>query len=219
MICLENISKHYVVGDTTVKALDDVNLSISRGAFTAILGDSGSGKSTLLNILGCLDKATSGAYYFEGENTQVMTEKELSRLRGRKIGFIFQGFHLLPALTAYENIMAALQYAGVRQDREKRTLQALEQVGLLHRRNHMPHQLSGGQQQRVAIARVIAQNPKIILADEPTGNLDSKTAEEIIKILLSLHSEGRTILLITHDEKIAARIPDRIYIKDGRISK
>ena len=219
LITLENISKRYTVDGDTVCALEDVNLSIPEGTFLAILGDSGSGKSTLLNILGCLDKATTGAYYFSGENTQTMSEGRLSRLRGRKIGFIFQGFYLLPGLTAYENVTAALQYTGVRRDRGKIALRALEQVGLLHRRGHLPHQLSGGQQQRVAIARVIAQNPKIILADEPTGNLDPKTADEIINILLALHAEGRTILLITHDKRIAARIPHRIHIENGRIAE
>lgn len=219
LITLQNISKTYTVGDSRVAALKNVNLSIPSGAFVAVLGDSGSGKSTLLNILGCLDKATCGAYYFAGENTQTMPESRLSRLRGRKIGFIFQGFNLLSGLTAYENILAALQYVGIRQNRGKTALRALEQVGLSHRRNHLPSQLSGGQQQRVAIARVIAQNPKIILADEPTGNLDAKTADEIINILLSLHSEGRTILLITHDKKIAGRIPNQIHIADGHILK
>ena len=219
LITLQNISKRYTVDGSTVSALENINLSVPPGAFLAILGDSGSGKSTLMNILGCLDKASSGAYFFAGEDTQSMSEGRLSRLRGRKIGFIFQGFYLLPGLTAYENITAALQYTGVRRDRGKIALRALDQVGLLHRRNHLPNQLSGGQQQRVAIARVIAQNPKIILADEPTGNLDSKTADEIINILLALHAEGRTILLITHDKRIADRIPSRIHIENGRIAE
>lgn len=217
LIELKNISKAYVVGDTTVNALSDINLSVKEGSFVAVLGDSGSGKSTLLNILGCLDKATKGNYFFAGENISKLNERRLGHLRGREIGFIFQGFNLLPELTAYENITAALQYIGVRSERGKIALRALEQVGLSHRLNHLPHQLSGGQQQRVAIARVIAQNPKIILADEPTGNLDSDTANEIIKILLSLHSEGRTILLITHDKKIAELIPQKIHITNGRI--
>lgn len=219
VIELKNISKSYTVGDTTVKALDNINLTVKTGDFLAVLGDSGSGKSTLLNILGCLDKATSGEYCFSGRNLENLNERELGDLRGRKIGFIFQGFNLLPGLTAFENITAALQYIGVKQNKEKIALNALNQVGLSHRRNHLPHQLSGGQQQRVAIARVIAQNPKIILADEPTGNLDSDTANEIIKILLSLHSEGRTILLITHDNKIANRIPKKIHIVNGQISE
>ncbi len=219
LIELKNICKYYTVGDTTVKALDNINLSVKEGDFLAVLGDSGSGKSTLLNILGCLDRPTSGDYCFSGDNTNKMNERSLSLLRGRKIGFIFQGFNLLPELTAYENITAALSYIGVRQERGKIALRALEQVGLSHRRDHLPGQLSGGQQQRVAIARVIAQDPKIILADEPTGNLDAGTADEIIKILLSLHSEGRTILLITHDKKIADLLPQKIRITDGRISK
>lgn len=219
LITLKNVCKYYTVGDTTVKALDNINLSVKEGDFLAVLGDSGSGKSTLLNILGCLDRPTAGDYYFSGDSTNKMSERSLSLLRGRKIGFIFQGFNLLPELTAYENITAALSYIGVRQERGKIALRALEQVGLSHRRDHLPGQLSGGQQQRVAIARVIAQDPKIILADEPTGNLDAGTADEIIKILLSLHSEGRTILLITHDKKIAGLLPQKIRITDGHISK
>ena len=217
LIELKNISKSYVVGDTIVNALSDINLTVKDGSFVAVLGDSGSGKSTLLNILGCLDKPTKGNYFFAGENIGKLNERRLGHLRGREIGFIFQGFNLLPELTAYENITAALQYVGVRSERGKIALRALEQVGLSHRLDHLPHQLSGGQQQRVAIARVIAQDPKIILADEPTGNLDSDTANEIIKILLSLHSEGRTILLITHDKKIAELIPQKIHIANGHI--
>lgn len=205
--------------DTTVKALDDVSLVINDGEFVSIIGPSGSGKSTLMNIIGCLDKATSGEYYVDGVEISKFTENQLAALRNKKIGFIFQGFNLLSKMTAAENVELPLIYQGLpKQERKKRVEKALDSVGMLERASHKPTELSGGQQQRVAIARALATNPSVILADEPTGNLDSKTGEEVMQILSDFNKTlGTTIVLITHDADIANHAKRVIKIYDGKI--
>ena len=203
-----------------MRALDGVSLTIDRGEYVAIIGQSGSGKSTLMNMLGCLDIPSSGIYYLNGQNVSHMTDNELSDIRNKEIGFIFQGFNLIPGLTALENVELPLVYRGVaKRERIKLSTVALEKVGLAHRMDHKPSEMSGGQQQRVAIARAIAQAPPIILADEPTGNLDSKSTVEIMRILEGLHEEGRTVILITHDNEIAAKAKRVIRIRDGRVEE
>jgi len=217
-----HISKIYNEGegDNEVRALDDVSLSIDEGEFVAIIGQSGSGKSTLMNQLGCLDVPTSGRYYLHGIDVSDMTDDELSDVRNKEIGFVFQGFNLIPGLTALENVELPLIYRGVgRKERARLANRALEAVGLASRKTHRPAEMSGGQQQRVAIARAIAQAPPIILADEPTGNLDSGSSREIISIIRKLHAEGRTIILITHDPGIAAQAKRIVTISDGKIIK
>ncbi|HIS07020.1 MAG TPA: ABC transporter ATP-binding protein [Candidatus Choladocola avistercoris] len=210
--------KIYNPGENEVRALDHVNLKISRGEFVAIIGHSGSGKSTLMNMLGCLDVPTSGSYYLNGKDVSHLTDDELSDIRNLEIGFIFQGFNLIPNLTARENVELPLIYRGVgRKEREALALDALETVGLSHRIDHKPNEMSGGQQQRVAIARAIAARPPVILADEPTGNLDSHSTQDIMSVLKDLHKSGRTVILITHDNDIAAQVKRVIRIKDGRI--
>lgn len=207
-------------GDNEVRALDDVSLSIDEGEFVAIIGQSGSGKSTLMNQLGCLDVPTGGHYYLHGIDVSEMTDDELSDVRNKEIGFVFQGFNLIPGLTALENVELPLIYRGVgRKERARLANRALEAVGLGSRKRHRPAEMSGGQQQRVAIARAIAQAPPIILADEPTGNLDSGSSREIINIIRKLHAEGRTIILITHDPGIAAQAKRIVTISDGKIIK
>ena len=201
-----------------VRALDGVTLSVSRGDFVAIVGQSGSGKSTLMNMLGLLDIPTSGEYYLDGENTSEMSDDELSEIRNKEIGFIFQGFNLIPSLTAQANVELPLTYRGMpAAERHRLSLEALERVGLGHRLNHLPKQMSGGQQQRVAIARAVAARPPIILADEPTGNLDSRSGAEVMKILHELNNEGRTVILITHDNGIANEAKRVIRIQDGKV--
>lgn len=218
MIAMRNIVKHYTMGDQVVKALDGVDISIAEGEFVAIIGPSGSGKSTLMNIMGCLDVADSGQYILDGQPIGSYTEKQLARIRNRKIGFIFQGFNLLGRLTAMENVELPLIYQGVHMgERRKRTEEAMERVGLIERMHHKPSELSGGQQQRVAIARALVTRPAILLADEPTGNLDSKTGMEILELFRALHREGHTIILITHDAHIAGHAGRRISILDGRV--
>ncbi len=218
LIEIRDICKVYNPGENEVWALDHVNVTIDRGEFVAIIGQSGSGKSTLMNILGCLDVPTGGSYLLNGQDVAKMSDDELSDIRNREIGFIFQGFNLIPNLTAKENVELPLIYRGVaRSRRVALAVNALEKVGLGHRMEHRPSQLSGGQQQRVAIARAIAQAPPVILADEPTGNLDSHSTVEIMNILKELHREGRTVILITHDNEIAAQAKRVIKIKDGRI--
>ncbi|OUP19939.1 macrolide ABC transporter ATP-binding protein [Lachnoclostridium sp. An196] len=210
--------KIYNPGENEVRALDHVNLKISRGEFVAIIGHSGSGKSTLMNMLGCLDVPTSGSYYLNGKDVSHLTDDELSDIRNLEIGFIFQGFNLIPNLTARENVELPLIYRGVgRKEREALALDALETVGLSHRIDHKPNEMSGGQQQRVAIARAIAARPPVILADEPTGNLDSHSTQDIMSVLKDLHKSGRTVILITHDNDIAAQVKRVIRIKDGRV--
>lgn len=218
LVEIRDICKSYNPGENEVKALDHVNLTINEREFVAIIGHSGSGKSTLMNMLGCLDVPTGGNYYLHGHDVAGMTDDELSDIRNQEIGFIFQGFNLIPSLTALENVELPLIYRGVaKRDRLRLSNQALEKVGLGNRKEHKPSEMSGGQQQRVAIARAIAQAPPIILADEPTGNLDSASTREIMDILKKLHEEGRTVILITHDNEIAEQAKRVIRIMDGRI--
>lgn len=218
LVEIRDMCKIYNPGENEVRALDHINLKINRNEFVAIIGQSGSGKSTLMNMLGCLDVPTSGSYILNGQDVSRLTDDELSDIRNREIGFIFQGFNLIPGLTALENVELPLIYRGVsKKERIRLAEVALEKVGLSKRMSHKPSEMSGGQQQRVAIARAIAQAPPIILADEPTGNLDSGSTAEIMEILKELHREGRTVILITHDNEIAARAKRMIRIMDGRI--
>mgnify|MGYP002562766821 FL=1 len=215
---VENLTKVYGKGENEVRALDHVNVSINENEFVAIIGHSGSGKSTLMNMLGCLDVPTSGTYLLHDQDVSRMSDDDLSDIRNREIGFIFQGFNLIPNLTALENVELPLIYRGIsKKERLELSQDALRKVGLEKRMNHKPSEMSGGQQQRVAIARAIAQAPPVILADEPTGNLDSGSTKEIMGILKSLHQEGRTVIIITHDNDIAAQAERVIRIKDGYI--
>lgn len=218
LIRIVDMCKIYNPGENEVRALDGINLTIDVGEFVAIVGQSGSGKSTLMNMLGCLDVPTSGEYYLSGEDVSNLSDDELSDIRNLQIGFIFQGFNLIQNLTALENVELPLIYRGVaKAKRIALAKDALEAVGLGERMSHRPSEMSGGQQQRVAIARAIAQAPPVILADEPTGNLDSKSTGEILAILKHLHAEGRTVIMITHDNEIAARAKRVIRIRDGKI--
>lgn len=218
MIQLFNISKTYQMGEDTIKALDNLSLQVTKGEFIAIIGPSGSGKSTLMNIIGILDRASSGEYYLNKMNLMRISDKKISKIRNKKIGFIFQQFNLMPRLTAFENVELPLIYRGTSKlTRKKIVLKSLERVGLLEKQKHLPAQLSGGQQQRVAIARAIAGNPEIILADEPTGALDSKTGEEVMRLLKEIHREGNTLIMITHDKTIAEQAERIIEIKDGKL--
>ena len=218
LILLEHITKYYSSGENQVTALNDISLEIFPGELISIIGSSGSGKSTLMNILGCLDLPSEGSYFLDGINPNRLSDKELSKIRNQKIGFIFQSFNLIPSLTAIENVELQLAYGGIEKKRRHNlALSALQRVGLSDRVKHRPNQMSGGQQQRVAIARAIAAAPPILFADEPTGNLDSRSSEEIMRILKGLNREGRTIVIITHDPKIAAQTQKRICIQDGKI--
>ncbi len=219
LIDIQNVYKIYNEGEEReVRALDGVSLQIDRGEFVAIVGQSGSGKSTLMNVIGCLDIPTYGEYHLDGTDVSDLSDKELSHVRNKEIGFIFQGFNLIPALSAYENVELPLIYQGVRaSQREERVEDALERVGLWERQDHKPTEMSGGQQQRVAIARAIATHPPVILADEPTGALDSKTGIHVLEILRRLYKEGTTVILITHDNGIAATVPRVVRISDGHI--
>lgn len=218
LVEIRDICKIYNPGENEVRALDHVSLEINQNEFVAIIGQSGSGKSTLMNMLGCLDVPTSGTYILHDKDVSSLTDDELSDIRNAEIGFIFQGFNLIQNLTAMENVELPLIYRGVgKKERDELSVRALEKVGLAHRMKHKPAEMSGGQQQRVAIARAIAQAPPIILADEPTGNLDSNSTKEIMGILRELHAEGRTVILITHDNEIAAQADRVIKIKDGRV--
>ena len=218
LVEIKDVCKIYNPGETEVRALDHVSLTIDEQEFVAIIGHSGSGKSTLMNMLGCLDVPTSGEYWLHGQDVSALSDDELSDIRNREIGFIFQGFNLIPNLTALENVELPLIYRGVSKSvREELSVEALKKVGLEHRMDHKPSEMSGGQQQRVAIARAIAQAPPVILADEPTGNLDSNSTKEIMDILKGLHKEGRTVILITHDNEIAAQAKRVIKIRDGKI--
>ena len=220
MIDIQNICKMYLVGDEEVRALDHATMHIDQGEFVAIIGPSGSGKSTLMNIIGCLDMADAGTYMLDGIPIEDYTETELARIRNRKIGFVFQSFNLIPKLTAEENEELPLIYQGVkRAERKTRVEEALRRVQLERRAKHLPTELSGGQQQRVAIARAIVTRPSLILADEPTGNLDSRTSEEIMDIFRELHDQGNTIVLITHDDEVAMQASRIIRIRDGRLSE
>jgi len=218
LIDIKDMYKIYNPGENEVRALDGVSLTVERGEFVAIVGQSGSGKSTLMNMLGLLDVASSGTYFLDGKDVAHFTDDELSEIRNKQIGFIFQGFNLISSLTAQANVELPLVYRGMRrEDRNKLSLAALERVGILNRKNHLPSQLSGGQQQRAAIARAVAAKPPVILADEPTGNLDSHSGEDVMRILHELSEEGRTIILITHDNDIAKTAKRVIRIHDGKI--
>ncbi len=220
MIDIKDLCKVYIVGDEKVRALDHATLHIYPKEFVSIIGPSGSGKSTLMNIIGCLDVADAGSYHLDGLPIESYSENQLAKIRNEKIGFVFQSFNLIPKLTAEENVELPLIYQGLpRQERAQRVQEALERVGLTKRAKHLPTELSGGQQQRVAIARAIATRPKLILADEPTGALDSKTSQEIIDIFHELHDQGNTIVLITHDPNVAKQAARSIHILDGRISE
>lgn len=218
MITLKNIRKTYLVGNEEVHALDGVTLDIAEHEFVAVIGSSGSGKSTLMNIIGCLDVADEGEYFIDGQDIRQLSERQLGKMRNHKIGFIFQQFNLILKLNAYENVELPLIYQGVAaRERKERVTQALAKVGLSDRMYHRPNQLSGGQQQRVAVARALVTQPTLILADEPTGNLDSKSSHDIMELLHELHSQGNTIVLITHDNEIAAEAPRRVRLLDGRV--
>lgn len=215
---IENLYKIYSSGTNEVRALDGVSLTVEHGEFVAIVGQSGSGKSTLMNMLGCLDTPTSGRYRLEGKDVSALSDRALSIIRNQHIGFVFQGFNLAPGLTALENVELPLIYRGIsRQERRRMAAESLRQVGLEDRMNHRPAQMSGGQQQRTAIARAIAAHPPLILADEPTGNLDTRAGREILGILKELHTKGHTVILITHDPGIAASAGRTVQIQDGRI--
>ena len=220
MIDIKDLCKVYLVGDERVRALDHATLHIYPHEFVSVIGPSGSGKSTLMNIIGCLDVADAGSYHLDGLPIEEYSENQLAQIRNRKIGFVFQSFNLIPKLSAEENVELPLVYQKVpRPERQKRVTAALERVGLTHRAKHLPTELSGGQQQRVAIARALVTNPSLILADEPTGNLDSKTSQEIMDIFHELHAQGNTIVLITHDNNVARQASRAIHILDGRITE
>lgn len=220
MIKLEHIKKYFSMGDEQIKALDDISLEVNKGEYLSIIGPSGSGKSTLMNILGLLDIPDEGEFLLDGVNTKDLSDGSLAKLRNQKIGFVFQNFNLLPKLTAWENVQVPLIYQGKSAKESKKiAYEYLEKVGLKGRENHLPKQLSGGQQQRVAIARALSCKPEIILADEPTGALDSKTGTEIKKLLKDLNSEGQTIVLITHDNSMALEAQRIVRIADGKLYK
>ena len=220
MIDLQDVTKVYQIGDEKVYALDHATMHIYPKEFVSVIGPSGSGKSTLMNIIGCLDVADAGVYKLAGIPIEDYSERQLARVRNEKIGFIFQNFNLIPKLSAEENVELPLIYRGVKaSERAERVRRALDRVGLSHRAKHLPTELSGGQQQRVAIARALVTEPSLILADEPTGNLDSRTSREIIDILHELHEQGNTVVLITHDNDIARQAKRSIHILDGRLTE
>jgi putative ABC transport system ATP-binding protein len=218
VISLQDVSKTYRMGDIEVHALRRVSLEVPRGEFMAVMGQSGSGKSTMMNILGCLDVATFGRYRLDGVDVRELEESTLARVRNRKIGFVFQSFNLIPRTSAVANVELPLAYAGVgRRERRARAEAALDAVGLATRMRHLPSEMSGGQQQRVAVARAIASNPSLILADEPTGNLDSEATEEVMGIFERLNAEGRTVVLITHEPEVAQHCRRVVQLRDGRV--
>ncbi len=220
MIYMRGISKIYTIGSEEVRALDGASLFVQHGEFVSIIGPSGSGKSTLMNIIGCLDVADEGEYRLDGQLIEEYSQNELARIRNRKIGFVFQGFNLLSKMTALENVELPLVYQGMKPaDRKLRAAESLERVGLTKRMHHKPTELSGGQQQRVAIARALATHPSLLLADEPTGNLDQKTGAEIMTLFHELHQSGNSIVLITHDEKVAKQAKRSITILDGHVEE
>ena len=216
---LQHVSKVYGTGDTLVRALDDLCLTVERGDYLAVMGSSGSGKSTAMNILGCLDRPSSGSYRLNGVPVETLSDDELADLRNRELGFVFQQFHLLPQLSALDNVMLPMIYAGVPpEERQRRGREALERVGLAHRLLNRPNQLSGGQQQRVALARAIINRPALLLADEPTGALDSRTTAEVLAIFDDLNAQGITILLVTHEPEVGDRARRVVHFRDGRIA-
>jgi putative ABC transport system ATP-binding protein len=218
IIRMEDICKRYGVGDTLVNALENVNLTIEEGEYCSIMGPSGSGKSTAMNIIGCLDRPTTGHYYLDRMDVATLPDDQLAQTRNRKLGFVFQQFHLLPQSTAMENVMLPLVYAGVSsKERQDRAAEALERVGLTNRRNNRPNQLSGGQQQRVAIARAIVGEPVLLLADEPTGALDSRTTQEVMDIFTELNEGGITIVMVTHEPEVARQTRRIVWFKDGQV--
>ena len=217
MITLEGITKVYRTGEVEVAALKGISLHIPEGEFVAIMGPSGSGKSTLMNLIGCLDQPSSGRYILDGYDVSALTDDQLAWIRNRKIGFVFQSYNLIPRASAVHNVEMPLIYAGDNQQRRERAMAALESVGLLQRASHLPNELSGGQQQRVAVARALVTDPAILLADEPTGNLDSESSTEIMKLLRELNHQGRTIVLITHEPDIAAFAQRVVRLRDGVI--
>ena len=218
VVRLDGVCRHYTVGEETVKALDGVSFTISKGSYWAIMGPSGSGKSTLLNILGCLDRPTAGAYWLNGQNTATMEDNALSDHRLKNLGFVFQSFHLIPQLTVVENIEMPMFYLGVPPGERRRRAKVLaERVGMAHRLKHLPSELSGGQRQRVAVARALANDPAVLLADEPTGNLDSATSVQIMQLFQELYEQGKTVIVVTHEPDIAAYAKSHIVVKDGHI--
>lgn len=220
IIELKNLSKHYEMGENIVKALDGIDVKIKKGDFIAIVGPSGSGKSTMMNMIGALDLATEGEIFLDDENIENLEESELAQIRGRKIGFVFQTFNLIPTLTALENVMLPMTFQGLGgEEKLERAEKILKKVGLEHRKNHFSNELSGGEMQRVAIARALANNPEVILADEPTGNLDSKTGKEIMKIFTDLNKKGKTIILVTHDLDLTKYATKVLKLRDGKIEE
>ncbi len=218
LIEFRDVYKIYPMGDSEVRAIDGISMTVEKGEFLAIVGQSGSGKSTCMNIIGCLDVPTSGQYFLDGKDVSHMTDDEQAEIRNKKLGFIFQQYNLIPKLTVQQNVELPLLYAGLpEKEQAERALQSLERVGLRDKAKNFPNQLSGGQQQRVSIARALAGEPSIILADEPTGALDSKTGKEVLQFLKKLHKEGNTIVLITHDNTIAAQAERVIRVQDGRV--
>jgi putative ABC transport system ATP-binding protein len=214
----EHIAREYVMGDTVVRALQDVSITVTKGEYVAFMGPSGSGKSTLMNIIGCLDTPSSGTYILNGENVSQMTENQLAHVRNREIGFVFQTFNLLPRASALENVALPLIYAGIsKAEREEIAMQVLKQVNLENRSHHKPNELSGGQRQRVAIARALVNKPSIILADEPTGNLDTKTSYDIMTLFQELHDQGNTIIMVTHEDDIAHYAHRIVRLRDGLV--
>lgn len=220
VIQLDDIRRYYVMGENVVKALDGISLDIKRGEYTAIMGPSGSGKSTMMHLIGCLDTPTEGSIYIDNEDVSDLQETELAFIRNEKVGFVFQQFNLLSRISSLENVMTPLMYAGIPvKQRKEMAAAALERVGLADRMKHRPNELSGGQRQRVSVARALVNNPSIILADEPTGALDTKTGNQILKLFSDLHTEGRTVLVVTHDEKIGAHCLRQIRLCDGKLEE
>ena len=218
LISLKNICKHYLMGDQTVKALDQIDLSIEQNEYIAFIGSSGSGKSTMMNILGCLDRPTDGDFFLNSKNVSHLTQDQLADIRNKEIGFIFQSFNLLPRASALHNVMLPLVYKGIGlKQRKELAIKSLEKVNLADRMDHIPSQLSGGQRQRVAIARALVTEPSILLADEPTGNLDTQTTREIMKLFDQLYNEGQTIILVTHEDEIAQHCNRVVRLSDGQI--